>query len=56
MILRAVWGMEYAEGTHVLRTYVNQLRTKLRDDPFHSRFIRTESGIGYRFLEPDAMS
>jgi len=56
MILRAVWGMEYAEDTHVLRTYVNQLRAKLRDDPSHPRFIRTESGIGYRFLEPDAVS
>ena len=56
MILRAVWGMEYAEDTHVLRTYVNQLRTKLRDDSSHPRFIRTESGIGYRFLEPDSAS
>jgi two-component system KDP operon response regulator KdpE len=56
MILRAVWGMEYAEDTHVLRTYVNQLRAKLHDDPAHPRFIRTESGIGYRFLEPDATS
>jgi len=55
MILRAVWGMEYAEDTHVLRTYVNQLRAKLRDDPSHPRFIRTESGIGYRFLEPDTL-
>lgn len=54
MILRAVWGMEYAEDTHVLRTYVNQLRAKLCDDPSHPRFIRTEAGVGYRFLEPDA--
>lgn len=56
MILRAVWGMEYADDTHVLRTYVNQLRAKLHDDPVHPRFIRTESGIGYRFREPDPVS
>jgi two-component system KDP operon response regulator KdpE len=56
MILRTVWGAEYGEDTHVLRTYVNQLRTKLGDDPSRPRFIRTESGIGYRFLEPDAVS
>lgn len=55
MILRAVWGTEYAEDTHVLRTYVNQLRAKLHDDPTHPRFIRTESGIGYRFLQADAV-
>jgi two-component system KDP operon response regulator KdpE len=56
MILRSVWGMEYAEDTHVLRTYMNQLRAKLRDDASNPRFIRTEAGVGYRFLEPDAVS
>jgi two-component system KDP operon response regulator KdpE len=53
LILRAVWGTEYADDTAVLRTYINQLRTKLEDDPDHPRFIRTEPRIGYRFAEPD---
>ena len=52
MILRAVWGNEYAEDTHNLRTYINQLRAKLGDDPASSRYIRTDSGVGYRFVEP----
>ena len=56
MILRSVWGLEYAEDTHVLRTYMNQLRAKLRDDASNPRFIRTEAGVGYRFLEPDVVS
>jgi len=56
MILRAVWGAEYVDDTHVLRTYVNQLRSKLRDDPASSRFIRTDPGVGYRFAEPDPIS
>ena len=56
MILRAVWGPEYADDTHVLRTYINQLRTKLGDDPAQPRFIRTETGVGYRFVEADAVS
>ena len=54
MILREVWGAEYADDTHVLRTCVNQLRTKLGDDPAAPRFIRTDPGVGYRFLDPAA--
>jgi two-component system KDP operon response regulator KdpE len=51
MILREVWGAEYAEDTHVLRTCVNQLRAKLGDNPAAPRFIRTDPGVGYRFIE-----
>ncbi len=56
MILRAVWGAEYADDTHVLRTYVNQLRAKLGDDAASPRYIRTDPGVGYRFLDPDPVS
>jgi two-component system KDP operon response regulator KdpE len=52
MILRAVWGEEYEGDTHVLRTYINQLRAKLHDDPANPRFIRTDPGVGYRFAQP----
>jgi two-component system KDP operon response regulator KdpE len=53
-ILRNVWGEQYIEDTQILRTYINQLRAKLRDDPARSVFIRTEPGVGYRFIQPDA--
>ena len=56
MILREVWGEEYAGDTAVLRTYVNQLRTKLGDDLERPRFIRTEPRIGYRFLDASPAS
>jgi two-component system KDP operon response regulator KdpE len=52
MILRAVWGEEYARDTALLRTYINQLRTKLGDDPAAPRFIHTDPGVGYRFVDP----
>lgn len=52
MILRTVWGAEYTD-TAVLRTAVNQLRTKLHDNPAAPRFILTEPRIGYRFIIPD---
>ncbi len=50
MILREVWGAEYVDDTHVLRTCMNQLRAKLGDDPASPRFIRTDPGVGYRFV------
>jgi len=51
MILREVWGAEYVTSTHVLRTYVNQLRAKVEDDPAHPSVIRTDPGVGYRFVQ-----
>jgi two-component system KDP operon response regulator KdpE len=51
MILRGVWGAEYAGEKQLLRTYVNQLREKLGDEA--ARHIVTDPGVGYRFtLEP----
>jgi two-component system KDP operon response regulator KdpE len=51
-ILTNVWGEGYAADTQILRTYIKQLRAKLRDDPTKPRYIRTELGIGYRFVVP----
>ena len=48
MILKAVWGIEYANDTAVLRTGINQLRSKLEADPDHPVMIRTEPRVGYR--------
>ncbi len=52
MILRAIWGPAHAEDSHYLRVYIRQLRQKLGDDAANPRFIATEPGIGYRFLDP----
>jgi two-component system KDP operon response regulator KdpE len=49
MILRAVWGPEYAGDSQYLRVYIPQLRRKLEVDPARPRFILTEPGVGYRF-------
>jgi two-component system, OmpR family, KDP operon response regulator KdpE len=51
MILREVWGEEYADRTQLLRPCVNQIRVKLGDDPAEPRFIRTDPGVGYRFVD-----
>ncbi len=51
MILRAIWGPAHADDNQYLRVYIRQLRQKLGDDASNPRFIATEPGIGYRFLE-----
>ncbi len=50
-LLREVWGPGSQTESHYVRVYVNQLREKLGDTPASPRFIRTEVGVGYRFLD-----
>ena len=52
-LLHNVWGSEYGEEIEYVRTFINQLRRKIEDDPSNPRFIVTESRIGYRFVKPD---
>jgi two-component system KDP operon response regulator KdpE len=49
MLLREVWGTGYGADTQILRVFINQLRTKLGEDPAEPRYIVTEPGVGYRF-------
>ena len=49
-LLAKVWGREYLDEVDYLRVYVRRLREKLRDDPDRPRYIRTERGLGYRFI------
>ncbi|MGH9123609.1 MAG: response regulator [Acidimicrobiales bacterium] len=52
-LLRQVWGPESVERTEYLRTYANQLRRKLHDDPASPRLV-TEPGVGYRLIAREA--
>lgn len=49
-LLQAVWGPAHGESSQYLRVFMGQLRQKLEDEPARPRFIRTEVGVGYRFL------
>jgi len=49
-LLAKVWGREYVNEVDYIRVYIRRLREKLGDDPDHPRYIRTERGLGYRFL------
>ncbi len=48
-LLSEVWGPEYADATPLLRTHIANLRRKLADGQGGRHFIRTDSGVGYRF-------
>ncbi|MCS7251405.1 MAG: response regulator transcription factor [Anaerolineae bacterium] len=50
-LLAKVWGYEYRDETHYLRLYINYLRQKIEPDPAHPRYILTERGVGYRFVD-----
>ena len=49
-LLAKVWGREYVDEVDYIRVYIRRLREKLGDDPERPRYIRTERGLGYRFL------
>jgi two-component system, OmpR family, KDP operon response regulator KdpE len=49
-LLSEVWGPQYADATTVLRTHIANLRRKLRVADPEDRLIRTDPGVGYRFL------
>ena len=52
-LLREVWGATHVQDTHYLRIVVGRLRQKLGDDPAAPRWLKTEPGVGYRFLAAD---
>jgi two-component system KDP operon response regulator KdpE len=49
-LLLTIWGPTHEQDTHYLRIVISHLRQKLGDDPTEPRYIRTESGVGYRLV------
>ncbi|MDQ3699923.1 MAG: response regulator transcription factor [Chloroflexota bacterium] len=52
VLLERVWGPERRNDVQSLKVFVRRLRRKLGGDADSRRYIRTEWGIGYRFLPP----
>ncbi|MFC1879647.1 response regulator transcription factor [Chloroflexota bacterium] len=50
-LLAKVWGYEYRDEPHYVRLYINYLRKKLEADPSDPKYILTERGVGYRFVD-----
>jgi two-component system KDP operon response regulator KdpE len=51
-LLREVWGPSHVEDNHYLRIFMGTLRHKLEDDPALPRMLLTETGVGYRLVQP----
>jgi two-component system, OmpR family, KDP operon response regulator KdpE len=49
-LLQEVWGPAYVEDTATLRTHIGRLRAKIEPPGDRGRIIRTEPGVGYRFV------
>jgi len=50
-LLTKVWGYEYRDEPHYVRLYINYLRQKLEASPSDPKYILTERGVGYRFVD-----
>lgn len=50
-ILTKVWGYEYRDEPHYVRLYINYLRKKIEENPSDPKYILTERGVGYRFVD-----
>ena len=48
-LLHEVWGPGYDDETEYLRVYMAALRRTLEPEPSRPRYLRTETGMGYRF-------
>ncbi|MBX7132484.1 MAG: response regulator [Fimbriimonadaceae bacterium] len=49
-LLTEIWGASYEDSTHTLRVHMGSIRQKIEADPSHPRYIRTETGVGYRMM------
>jgi two-component system KDP operon response regulator KdpE len=50
-LLAKVWGPEYRDDSQLLRLYITYLRKKIEPDPSSPRYILTERGVGYQFVD-----
>ncbi len=50
-LLAKVWGPEYRDEDNYVRLYVTYLRKKIEPEPTRPRYILTERGLGYRFVD-----
>ena len=49
-LLTEVWGAAYADDVVTLRTHIANLRRKIEPADPSQRHIRTDAGVGYRFV------
>jgi two-component system, OmpR family, KDP operon response regulator KdpE len=53
-LLQEVWGPGYTDAVNLLQVNVSQLRRKIEPNRAHPEYLLTETGAGYRLVEPSA--
>ncbi|MDB9313325.1 response regulator transcription factor [Spirulina sp. CS-785/01] len=48
-LIDKLWGDDFFGDERVVDTHVGRLRKKIEPDPSHPTFIKTETGVGYKF-------
>lgn len=51
-LLRSIWGPDYGDEMHHLRTIVKQLRKKLESHPAKPQYVLTHTWVGYELRVP----
>jgi two-component system KDP operon response regulator KdpE len=51
-LLKEVWGPSYIKEHQYLRVYMGSLRQKIEAEPHCPKYLLTESGVGYRMVDP----
>lgn len=49
-LLTSVWGPAHGQDMQYLRVFIGHLRGKIEREPTNPKIIRTEPGVGYRFV------
>lgn len=52
-LLKEVWGPSYVKESQYLRVYIGSLRQKIETEPHRPKYLMTESGVGYRMVDPN---
>ena len=50
-IQQEVWGYDTTDDYQSLRVFMANIRRKIEDNTANPRFILTEVGVGYRFVD-----
>ncbi len=51
ILLKEIWGYDFAGYEHTVNSHINRLRNKIEPDPNSPTFILTTWGVGYRFSD-----
>lgn len=51
-LIEKLWGDDFFGDERVVDTHVARLRKKIEPDPAHPTFVKTVTGVGYKFEDP----